>query len=291
MSRKSAILLSTILLFTACAPGPRRLVIGMVPSYTPKRMVASFAPIAKYLEGELKVSVVVAVAGTYQDLVAKMGRGDADIGLYGPFSYILAEQGQNLAPLVVRDRKDLGVYYNSVIIVRSDSPFRSIEELRGRSMAFVDPASTSGFLVPDSLFISRQLDIEKFFSSYHFAGSHDKVTEEVLDRRADAGAVSKSILNSLVAAGRVRSEDLRTLWISESIPGSPFVARADLSLRMREGFKKAMLSVDVADPAALAAYDPAALRFVSAEPEMYEGIRNIVAILGKKFPQQYLLGK
>ncbi len=263
----------------------------MVPSYTPKRMVASFAPIAKYLEGELKVSVVVAVAGTYQDLVAKMGRGDADIGLYGPFSYILAEQGQNLAPLVVRDRKDLGVYYNSVIIVRSDSPFRSIEELRGRSMAFVDPASTSGFLVPDSLFISRQLDIEKFFSSYHFAGSHDKVTEEVLDRRADAGAVSKSILNSLVAAGRVRSEDLRTLWISESIPGSPFVARADLSLRMREGFKKAMLSVDVADPAALAAYDPAALRFVSAEPEMYEGIRNIVAILGKKFPQQYLLGK
>jgi phosphonate transport system substrate-binding protein len=244
-----------------------------------------------YLERELKVRIVVSVAKSYQDLVSKMGRGDVDIGFYGPFSYILAEKSQRLVPLVVRERKDLGISYKSVIISRSDSAFRAVEDLRGRSMAFVDPASTSGFLVPDSLFISRQLDIEKFFSSYHFSGSHDKVVEEVLDRRADAGAVSRSILNSLIASGKVRSEDLRTLWMSESIPGSPIVARADMAPRLRDGFKKAMLAVDQADPSALAAYDPATLRFVAAEPEMYDGIRNIVTILGTKFSQQYLFGK
>jgi len=291
MSRKSSILFSTVLLFTACAPGPMRLVIGMVPSTTPASIVSSFAPVAMYLERELKVRIVVSVAKSYQDLVSKMGRGDVDIGFYGPFSYILAEKSQRLVPLVVRERKDLGISYKSVIISRSDSAFRAVEDLRGRSMAFVDPASTSGFLVPDSLFISRQLDIEKFFSSYHFSGSHDKVVEEVLDRRADAGAVSRSILNSLIASGKVRSEDLRTLWMSESIPGSPIVARADMAPRLRDGFKKAMLAVDQADPSALAAYDPATLRFVAAEPEMYDGIRNIVTILGTKFSQQYLFGK
>jgi phosphonate transport system substrate-binding protein len=245
----------------------------------------------KYLESKMKVRIVLTVAKTYQDLIAKMAHGDVDIGLYGPFSYILADQDQKLTPLVVRDRKDLGVRYNSLIIVRSDSAFRAVEDLRGKCMAFVDPASTSGFLVPDSLFISRQFEIDKFFSSYHFAGSHDKVIEEVLDRRCDAGAVSKSILISLIAAGRVRSEDLRTLWQSEDIPGSPFVARAGLPLRLRDGFKKAMLSVHDDAPMALAAYDPEALRFVCAEPEMYNGIRNIVAIFGAKFSQQYLRGK
>ncbi len=281
-------LLASIAL-AGCARSGARLAIGMVPSSSPELMLSSFYPLKDYLQKELGLPVVVTVAKSYQDLIAQMARKEVDIGLYGPFSYILADEGQKLSPLVLRDRKDLGIYYNSTIVARSDSAIHSIEDLRGQTMSFVDPASTSGFLVPDALFISRQIDIESFFSSYHFAGTHDKVLDEVLHGRAAAGAVSLSILNSRVAGGAITARDLRELWRSESIPGSPFVARPGLSTAAREGFIRAMLRVHQADPAALAAYDPSTLRFVRAEPEMYDGIRNIVSVLGKAYPKKYLL--
>jgi phosphonate transport system substrate-binding protein len=263
----------------------------MIPSSTPDKMLASFALVKEYLEREMKAHIQVEVAGTYQKLIEAMGRGEVDIGLYGPFSYVLAAQDQRLSPLVVRDKKDVGVFYNSVIIVRSDSGIDAIEALRGRSMAFVDPASTSGFLVPSSLFVSRQIDIEKFFSSHHFSGSHDIVVQEVLDCRSDAGSVSSTILADLESAGKVRPGELRVLWKSQSIPGSPFVARAALPRRTREAFAKAMCAIHETDPAALAAFDSSAIRFVPAEAGMYEGIKNIVAILGENFSRKYLLEK
>lgn len=285
----TAILILASVVCAGCARSSARLVIGMVPSSSPALMLSAFSPLKEYLRNELGLPVEVSVAKSYQDLIRQMARKEVDIGLYGPFSYILAEEGQRLSPLVLRDRRDLGLYYNSTIVARSDSAIHSIEDLRGQTMSFVDPASTSGFLVPDALFISRQVDIEKFFSSYHFAGTHDKVLDEVLQGRAAAGAVSLSILNSRVAAGSISAGDLRELWRSESIPGSPFVARSGLSSAAKEGFIRAMLRVHEADPSALAAYDPSTLRFIRAEPEMYDGIRNIVSVLGKAYPMKYLL--
>ena len=107
------------------------------------------------------------VTEDYVSLIKGMKNETIDIGYYGAFSYIAAESEMELNPLVVESRKEIGIYYNSLIITHKDSGISSIEELKGKRFAFVDSGSTSGFVLPYALFKSRNIDYGEFFSGYY----------------------------------------------------------------------------------------------------------------------------
>ncbi len=292
---KKTLLLSSTVLIIAFASfctnnQPDSLVIGMVPSTSPEMLKDNFEEIRTYLEREMSIQIELFVPDDYKELIAAMKSGQVDIGLYGAFSYIIADQDQDLDPLVVRKRKDMGVTYNSLLITRPDSGLDCIEDIQGLRMAFVNSASTSGYIIPYALFTSRSIDIETYFSSYYFAGSHDLVAEDVIAGRADVGVMSKSILRGLINTGRVRSDDLKIIWESDPIPGSPFIARTELNDRLKDGFVEAMLNIHERDPEALAAYSSSLEGYVPIQPEMYNSIRNIVSVLGEDFIIENYLG-
>ncbi len=277
-----AIVLVAILCF-GCSAEKDNLVIGMVPSTSPETLKKRFEAIRVYLEQELALQVELFVPDDYVELIEGMAAKKVDIGLYGPFSYIIADKQQHLTPLVVRVRQDMGVTYNSLLVVHSDTPFRTLEDIRGKKIAFVNSASTSGYIIPYALFTSRGIDISKHFSDHYFAGSHDLVAEDVLNGVCDVGAMSKSILKGLEQRKQVDTSKLRILWESEPIPGSPFVARADLNEKLRADFIEAMLSIHTAAPETLGAFSQSVERFVPIEPKLYNSIRNIVNVLGEDF--------
>jgi phosphonate transport system substrate-binding protein len=248
------------------------------------------APLEEYLEKELGIDVLVETSESYASLIEKMRDGKIDIGLFGPFSYILAENGRKLDPLVVREYKAHGVAYHSVIVVPAESRFASIEDLRGSLFAFVDEASTSGYAVPLALFRSRQIDPEDYFASVLFAGSHDQSLDLLLAGEVDAAVVAESLLDRRLAMNALAPGELRVIWRSAPIPGSPYVACPGLSRRLRTSFTEAMTAMAEKAPETLARLDPGILRFVPADRSMYEGVRNIVAVLGREFTQSRLAG-
>lgn len=275
-------------LLGACIDQATVLRIGMVPSSTKEDLETKFAPVQEYLARETGMTIQVEVADTYSGLVEAMRDARADIGLFGAFSYIIADQKGKMDLLVVRERKDFGVSYNSVIIVRSDSDIFKPEDLRGKSIVFVDEASTSGHLIPLAFFKSRQLDLSSFLESHRFTGAHDTSIKEVLAGRTDAAAVSESLLNSLIATQTVNAEALRVIWRSAPIPGSPFVSRDGLSRKTKEKFINAMLTLHEKAPEVIASFDPLLARYVRAERSMYDGIRNIMNVLGPDLLQESL---
>lgn len=279
----------SLALLVGCGGHDRPVTIGLVPSTSPADLRESFEGIRLYLERELSTEVSLIVPEDYRELIALMEEGQADIALFGAFSYILADMDQALIPLVVRRRKDMGVTYNSLIITSAESGIRSIEDLEGRRFAFVNAASTSGFIIPYSLFVSRNIDYAQFFSSHLFVGSHDKVLDEVLSAKADAGVISSSILAGLKAAGRVHDEDIRIIWESDPIPGSPFVARAGADRKMVKKFTDAMLTIHEKDREALGTFSGSVDAFVPIEEGMYDGIRTIVRILGEEYVLSHCL--
>lgn len=283
MLRTSLVVCAIVVLSSACSGPNAVLRLGMVPSQEPESLMETFEPIRLYLERELDMPVSLSVPRSYGELIRKVEQNNIDIAYFGAFSYVLAEQEQELEPLVVRVRRGFGVSYNSLFITRADSPIESIADLQGERFAFVDSASTSGFMIPLALFTSRGIDYTDYFSSYWFSGSHDQVVEDVINRKVDAGAVSKSLLTGMIDAELLAWDDIRVLWESEDIPGSLFCGRSALPERIKERFTEAMLNLSEQNPEALVQYDRNIEGYVPATPEMYNSIRNIVAVLGNEY--------
>lgn len=261
----------------------------MIPVRDANEMEKEFEPIRLYLEEQLGIPIELDVTDSYVHLIEGMKNETIDIGWYGAFSYVAAESEIELTPLIVQQRKDTGIYYNSLIITRKDTGINRIEELKGKKFAFVDSGSTSGFILPYALLKSRNIAYETFFSEIQYAGSHDQVLAKILTREVDAGAISSVQYENLVEKGIVKTEDMSVIWKSENIPGSPYVARSKLDKAIQKRFSKAMLEIHTEKPNALNSFDNTFEKYIEVDSKNYNSIRNIATILGKEYMYERFL--
>ena len=161
--------------------------MAFVPSSDSQKVLATGQPLADLLKAATNLNFKVSVPTSYITVVEAMGSGQADVGWLSPFAYVLAHD-QNGAQLALTTLRQGSKSYRSQIIVRADSGINSIEQLRGKKFAFVDPASASGFLFPNAMLANMGLDYKTFFSDTIFAGGHDKVVIAVYNRQVDGGA-------------------------------------------------------------------------------------------------------
>jgi phosphonate transport system substrate-binding protein len=182
------------------------------------------------LERDLRVRVVPYTAGDYVSIVEAMRAKRVDVAWLGSFSYVLAAREAGAEAFAAGVRKSTGkATYTSLIFVRADAPYRSLADLRGKSFAFVDPASTSGHLFPKAIMAKQGIgDPERYFGKVVFAGGHDAVQLAILNGRVDAGASNDRVMDNLVKRGQLQPNDLRVLLRSDPIPLGPLAYRRDL---------------------------------------------------------------
>jgi phosphonate transport system substrate-binding protein len=169
-------------------------------------------------------------------VIEAMRTGRVDVALYGPFSYVIASSEANATSLVASPNQSTGALgYKSLIITRADSGLDSIESLRGHSMAFADPASTSGNLFPRLILANAAItDVEGFFSETSFSGGHDASLVAVANGQVDAAGVCDTCIQRFYREGLADPADIRVIAESETIPPSPVAARADLDPALRQ---------------------------------------------------------
>jgi phosphonate transport system substrate-binding protein len=138
--------------------------------------------------------------------------------------------------------------YTSKIIVKAGSPLRTLQDLRGKTFAFVDPASTSGNYVPTLELMNAFSGMTnedfhtngRFFSSVSFSGRHQNGLQAVINGDVDAAPVASDILEGELAAGRVKESDFTVIHQSPLIPNAPISIRkelpADLKARVKQFF-------------------------------------------------------
>ena len=239
------------LVATTSAPAQTKLVMAFVPSGESQTILQSGNQVAHLLEVATGYRFESFVATSYAGVIEAMGAGRADIGWLNTFSYVIAHQKYGVEVRLVTVRFGLP-YYRAEIIAQSASGINSLADLKGKRFAFVDPASTSGYLFPLAGLKKAGYDPAKFFGQTVFAGSHNNVVLAVYQGRADAGAVFEDARASVQKTLPDVMQKLKVIWKSDPIPNDTVSFRKDLPADVKDRVSTALLRFSQ-DPAGLQA--------------------------------------
>lgn len=241
------------------------IVLAVVPAENASGVVDRFGPFVAYLAKEIGVKVTLRVANDYTAVIEGMKNRQIHIGFFGPGSYARANQvsGGNVVPFVTSKNGDGTIGYNSVMYVLAKSPYQNIEDLKGKTLGYVDVESTSGYKAPNFFLAQQGFPIDKHFARAQTTGSHENAVLAMIAGTVDAAlnwwnADNDSNLTRMLNKGMLKNadgspmkrEDFRIVWKSPLLPGSPFTFLADLPADMRKAITKAFIDAPAKDKAA-----------------------------------------
>jgi phosphonate transport system substrate-binding protein len=212
----------------------------------------------EYVKKKLGVELELFLASEYAGVIQAIGAKQIEVMDMGASGYAAAwvESKGGVEPLVVPTNNDGTIGYYSVAFVRSDSPYKSLADLKGKVWAWAEPNSSSGYLFP--LVGLRKMGIEpdKHFGKVVFSGGHEQSIIGVLDKSYD-GAVtwtddvdkhSRGGLHMMLERKVLKKEDIRIIWTSDLIPNPVIAIRSDLPQDMKADLKAMFLALHKDDP-------------------------------------------
>lgn len=258
-------------------PNPAKLVMGLIPDESNQTMVKEFEQLRDYLEKKLGRKVEILTVTDYSAVIEAMRKKRVDLAWLGPLSYVLAEQEAQAEAIALSLDGQGHATYHSVFVVPGGSPAKTLDDLAGKSFSFVDPASTSGYLMPAYLIKQKYGKTpEQFFGKTSFAGGHDASEYAVKNRQVDGGADDDITYKRMVDKGMITAQSNRILFMSPPLPNSPIACRGDLDARLKTQIQQALLSAHIE----IKHLGMDATRYVAASSKDYQPIRDMVKALG-----------
>lgn len=233
------------------------------------------------------VTVEVRTALTYSELLGWLGRREVHVAWIGPALLVHAQSRFGVEPLarVVREGR---ASFRGALFVRDDAAARSVEELRGKRVAWVDPDSCSGFLFPRIALAQRGHDPDRLFGGLRILGSHAAVARAVAEGQADVGATHVELLDPDDAGSRiVRSGwsavdvPMRAVLITDPVPGDVLVATREVEASARARLRDALTSLhETSEGATILGTLFQAGSLVAADASDYAAVRDAMRAAG-----------
>ena len=254
----------------------------LTPSQKPTDLLVAGEAFGAALGKLVGVPIRVTVASDYAAVVEALRNRTADLAFVHPAGYVLANR-EAKAMIVAKDQWHGNTSYTARIFVRKESGLKTLEDLRGKTIAFVDPSSTSGYVYPMVMLMEKGLvrnkDPKTFFKEFVFAGSHDAGLIALLNGHVDAFASFDQAREQYLKDPAQRE---KLIWVAESapIPEGGICARDGLDPALFAKVRAALLSMKgpAYEPLLKALYDIDG--FEPAEDREYEPVRAAMDLLG-----------
>ena len=277
MKRRSLIAgLATLPVMAQAQPrDPQRLRVALLPDENASTIIQNAQPLRAHLERALSKQVEIVVTTDYSSMIEAMRFGRIEVAYFGPFSYVLAKsRAPEIEPFAVGVERGSPTY-QSVLIATAGGPVTKLEDVRGKPFGFGDQASTSSHLAPRA-HLARKLglDGEKDYRPVHL-GTHDAVARAVQAGQVPAGALSKPILDNLIARGTVDAAKIVQLDLSAPIPNYPIVMQGNLAPALKQAIRAAFL--DMKDKEVLKSFRVEA--FAPTDDRAYDVLRETASVL------------
>lgn len=252
----------------------KELKFGAIPAENATKVLDDTKPFAEALSKELGIPVKLTVGTNYTAVIEALSSGQIDVAWFGPFSYVLASSKYNAEAIALQIGSNGATSYESYIISTSKTGIKTLADLKGRTFSFVDPASTSGNLIPRFTMFKNGLDPDKDVKGT-FAGGHDASLLGVISGKTDAGAVASDTYEKLIKEGKIKDGEVNIVSKSDPIPNSPIAVRKELSANDKAAIRAAFTSIK--DPAVLKSLNVQG--FQETSDSTYNVLRDIATTL------------
>jgi phosphonate transport system substrate-binding protein len=279
-----AVLLAPQRAYAQACEDPKVLRFSIIPTQESIRELTLYKPVLDLLSKNTGKKIEFYMPTSYSSVVEALLGKWVDVAVLGPESYVIAKnQGAAIDVFATYYKKKDGVQeagpgYKSVLITKKGSKFTTVESTKGSVMLLVDPASTSGGLIPEAIFGAKVIKtpLKQYYSRVAFSGGHDLSTLAVFDGKADAAFVATHrYMNTLTASkGRMKVEDFNFLWSSPLLPQDPFVYRSTLCPELRTKIQQTFLTLDQTPEGKKYLENVDAEKFVAMKDSDYDIIRE-----------------
>ena len=255
---------------TPKAKSGQKLTIGLLPEQDLFVQKRRYAPVARYLSQETGMEVELKVLRRYGNIIENFKSGHLDGAFFGSFTGALAIKTISVEPLARPEYADGNSTYYGMIFVRKDSGIKSAADMKGKVFAFVDKATTAGWLLPLHYFHENKIeDYQTWFKETYFAGTHEDAIHDVLDGKADVGTAKNLIFNKFANEGKNK---LEVLAVSPRVPSNTLAMRHDLSPRLKAQLKKILLTMHETPDGIKALQEFGAVRFLETTQQDYQPV-------------------
>jgi len=248
-------------------------VIGLIPERNIFEQLQKYEPLAKYLSKKMGINVELKVLARYGNVIDNFQTSKMDGAFFGSFTYALAHAKLGVEPLARPEDTDGHSTYFGVLFARTDSGITNAEDMKGKVFAFVDKATTAGYLLPMAYFKSHGIaDYKTYFKETYFAGTHENAIHDVLTRMADVGAAKNTVYRYLSNIESNVRKDLVILERSPDVPENGLAVRPDLDPSIKGKLKESLTSMHE-DPEGITALETfGARRFIETTDRDYENV-------------------
>lgn len=234
----------------------------------------------------LGIEVVEMEGADYAVGIEALKSEKLDIMLVSPMSYYQAKERANIEPLVTTTSMGNEPYKTAFITHADNKDINELADLKDKTFAFVDPASSSGYMYPKAKLVTAlDLDPEKmenpgyFFKTVAYSGKHDTSLMGVTMGDYDAAAVALQTINSLDEAGIIDSDDVKVIGETDEIPNAAYIMRGNLPSDLKEKIKTFYLEYDEPSYFEINYQDPS-IRFTESKDSDFEIIKEMITLLG-----------
>ena len=264
--------------FAADPSWPKELTFALLSTENAAEIGRRWTPIIAQLEKDLGVKVKYTTATDYRGTIEALKFGKAQLGHLGPKAYVEASTNNyaNVEPIAQLQLANGSLGYRSCLIVHADSDIFSPEDMAGKTFAFNDPNSTSGYLVPSAFFMMEMgIDPQKHFAKVIFSGSHEASILAVANKKVEVASTNLPDLQQLTRENKVPRGGLRVIWVSRLIPNDPIVMRKDMPASLRAAVVESLTTMKARNPETFKEIGAWLGNFVPADDAKYNVIREL----------------
>ncbi|PWB66460.1 MAG: hypothetical protein C3F14_04050 [Deltaproteobacteria bacterium] len=228
-------------------PAPAKqesLVIGLLPEQSIFNQLERYEPVAQYLSGKTGAKITLKILPRYGNIIENLKAKQMDGAFFGSFTYVLAHAQLGVEVLVRPMGLDNTSTYHGMIFVRKDSGIKTVRDMKGKRFAFVDKATTAGYLLPLEYFHHAGIsNYKEYLKEAYFTGTHEDAIYDVLNRKADIGAAKNTVFNRLAKADPRILTELVVLERSPEVPENAIALRKEIDVSLRTRLRQALLGM------------------------------------------------